>query len=389
MSFNKCALLLAAVLGLSACQGQNPFKRSSNPVKNYPKVASSIEKGDGAVPFGTPSPSEDNSRFACHSPFAISSNSPDGKTVFSFSEGSNLAYEIQIVNKLGDEFQASVANLPKDADFKLIRQLSKNSAAYQLSWSPKSATAVRSTAVLTLSSKQMSERCKANATETLNLIVEKTKDRPNIEISDLPQTDIKFGKEVKFSIEVSDSQATAQKTPSVSISFDAVDATVESEQLINGKDAVDCDKNPKQRSGKWVFTCSFNSAALQKVDEEKLVGSGKTAVATFLAQAESRASGKQSNATKGRVKVQFEKVNAPAPAPQVNNAPAAPAPAQPQQSAEQVPLPKPRPAGAPARVTQTANAAPVPAPPRSSNRPTSTTIPDDDDDIPFGESGFR
>src|SRR5262245_10154208 len=117
MDLIKFSLTVAAAVALSACQGQNPFKRESNPVRKYPRVAESIEKGQGAVPYGTKSDTGDTSAYACEGTFAISSNSSEGRTVFSFAEGASLAFTIQILNKLGDEFEASVDGLPEGAEF--------------------------------------------------------------------------------------------------------------------------------------------------------------------------------------------------------------------------------------------------------------------------------
>jgi hypothetical protein len=371
MDLKKCAAIAVLGLALSACQGQNPFKRDSNPVRKYPKVADSIEKGEGAVPFGTKPPADDNSRWACHGPFSVRSNSPDGHTVFSFAEGSNLAYTIQILNRLGDEFEASIAGLPEGAEFKLLRTTSKNAAQYQLSWAPKAGTlgtnpVFRTSVVLSLKSKLVTQRCNTAATETMNIIVEKIKDRPTADVSGLPQTEIKFGKDFKFVVDVKDPQASAAKTPVLSVSFDPVDATVESEKLINGSEAVSCESTPKAFGNKWRFNCSFVSSNLQKNDEEKLLGSGKSAIAVFTVQAKSRSTERLSNVIKSRVKVLFEKVEVPPPAapspvttiqengvpvtPPAQQAPAAPAapreldaqpaqPAQPPQQIQQRPSP--------------------------------------------------
>jgi hypothetical protein len=328
MNSVKFAFAAVTALALTACSGQNPVKRESNPVREFPKVAESIQKGEGAVPFGTRPSTEDNSKYACHGPFAISSNSPEGKA-FSFAEGSNIAFTIQILNRLGDEFEASVSGLPEGADFRLLSKDGKNAATYQLSWTPKpgflgTQPSFRTSSILRLKSKQVSERCKTDASETLNLFVEKTQDRPSVAVEGLPQTEIKFGSEVKFNIDVIDTQATAQKTPVLSLGFDAADAANENEKLINGSESVICDKNSKQQEdGQWRFNCKFLSAGLQKSDDEGLVNSGKSAVAVFTVQAKSRVSEKQSSVVKARVKVLFEKVQQQ---PVAQNQPAAPAP---------------------------------------------------------------
>lgn len=307
----KVVFAVLVLSALTACHGQDPFKRESNPIRNYPRVADSIEKREGAAPYGVKPKSPGGTPYDCTGSFVINSNSPDGRTVFYFVEDSASMFEISIVNRLGDSFEVQALGVPEGAEFKLLKNNSANTATYMLAWTPKnvitgSETTFRPNITLNLKSKALSERCQgAMATETLHLLVEKTGGKPTISVTGLPQTKIKFGREFSFKIDVNDPSATEQKPPQLN-GF-AFDPALKTEGSIDGTAAADCNATPKLTDGKWQFSCKFISAALQAGNEDGLRGSGKTAEAVFIASAKSRASDKSTAPLKLSVKVEFEK----------------------------------------------------------------------------------
>ncbi len=309
------AVAFCTVALLTACQGQNPFKRESNPIRNYPKVQDSIHKHEAAHPYGykqTP----DNSQY-CSGPFSITSNSPDGHTIFSFLEDSATTYEIIIMNRLGDAFEVEATGLPQGADFKLLRAASTNTSVYQLSWTPKNIipageATFRPNVVLNLKSAALTAQCQgAMGSENLNLLVEKVKDRPTLTVTGLPQTQIKVStSEVKFKVLVTDRLSTAQKVPILNgFGFDPAFKLNEDEiKVINGTAAADCNATPKYVNNKWEFSCKFLPSGLQANNEDGLRGSGKVGEAVFTVSAKSRVNDKSSNTFKASIKVLFEKV---------------------------------------------------------------------------------
>ena len=313
------AASLSSIVILSACQGQNPFKRESNPLRDYPKVADSIQKHEGAVPYNSkPSASGngDNGTTVCAAPFVITSNSPDNHTLFTFEVDSAKAFEILIVNRLGDSFEVAFKNLPPGMEApKVLSTPTVKSAIYQISWSPKNEilvndSAFRSSIALTFKSKALSERCPgAVGTESLNLMVQKVDGRPKVAIT-MPPT-IKFGAEAKILIEVTDEAATTGKAPTLNgFTFTPPAQNKDTIKVIDGSRSIsNCDIKPKFRNGKWQFTCVFLSNALG-TNEHGLVDSGQTGRAIFGVSATSVSSGKTSHVTEGSVKVKFDKIPA-------------------------------------------------------------------------------
>lgn len=300
------AALLSAVI-LSACQGQNPFKRESNPVRNYPNVDRSIENKESTVPYGVNPKTAMGTPYDCTGSLTITSNSPDGQNVFYFVEDSAASFQVNVLNRLGDKFELTTSALPDGAEFKLLKQLSDNSAIYQLSWTPKAAG--RATINLQMRSEALSARCKgAIGMERLHLLAEKTKGKPTVSVSGLQKT-IEYGQEDSFTVEVTDPQA-KDLLPSLNpLVFDASIAKDSELPVIDGSKAADCTATPKLNDeGRYQFDCKFLSTALTEGEVASLRGSGKSALAVFSVSAQSR--GLSTNVLPVQVKVAFKKVAA-------------------------------------------------------------------------------
>lgn len=311
MKLMNCAAGVLSVALLTACQGQNLFKRESNPVRNYPRVADSINKRESAVAYGQKQNPPGNAN-DCSGPFIVRSNSPTGST-FYFLEGSSADFEISIINRLGDNFEVTATNMPEGAEFKLLRQTSPNSAAYQLAWTPKNIAedSARAKVTLQLRSKALSDRCQgAMGTEDLHLMVEKLQGHPVASANVTQQTALKFGKDMSFTIDIVDPSAKVNQPPTLeAISFDPGFKNESTAQVpvIDGSKAADCAKSATNVDGKWQFKCKFLSSALQADNEDQLRGSGKTAQAVFTVTGKG-ANLKRTNTLKISVQVLFERV---------------------------------------------------------------------------------
>ncbi len=320
---NLTATATLSVILLTACQGQNPFKRESNPVRNYPRVSESIRTKTGLVPHGRnqepPKPPPDNTQIICSVPFTVTVDGNIGSQTLQFSEDSEKKYEINIINKLGDEFEAKVSSgLPAGATFRLLRKVSANSSLYQLAWNPRRIPPGRGAIInnlkIELTSPALTSRCAGVANIYFDLIALRSGARPTLSVSGLPQTPIQFGEEAAFSVEVDDPAGNGQAPILNDPSF-RQEAVSGERTVLNGVSAVDCVKiaEPVPSTSKWKFTCKFLSAALTNVNS--LLNSSKVAQATFFLSAKSKGNEVVSNSQQVNIKVKFERVQPGADVP--------------------------------------------------------------------------
>lgn len=314
---NLTTSTLAAAVLLTACQGQNPFKRESNPVRDYPKVSESIRTKKGLVPYDhtqpPPAPPPDNSQAICTAPFAVSINGTPGTRLLKFTEDSVTRYEITLINRLGDEFQAKFKAEGVDSGiFRLLKKDSQNKATYQITWNPKRLSSGQFTRVINsgieLSSAALTAHCRGYAYVYLDLLVEKSGQRPSINVSGLPQTPVVFGPQgnLDFAIEVED--RVGGDVPPVLNDIEFKRQAISGGSVIDGVKAVDCQKIPQAISGsnKWKFNCKFISAALENVGA--LINTNKTTRAVFFVSAQSGHNQVSSPSHQVNISVKFEKV---------------------------------------------------------------------------------
>lgn len=296
---------------LAACQGQNPFKRESNPVRNYPHVNDSITKREGVVPYGQKQevkPEPDNSQYICSGPFEVS-----GEKVLRFMENAATSYEISIRNRLGDAFEVEVGSLSKDITFRrLPKNLPANEAVYQVAWTPKipaGESILEKTLTLNFKSNILSQRCQgAIAVENIVLLAVKSKDRPVVSIKGLPQTAATFGQDLPFTVEVTDKAADPASPPILNGAVFSSQALSGEREVLDGSGAVaNCDVSPAydDKTQRFRFSCNFTSSLLEKGADKAIIGSGKTADVVFFMTATSRRNGLDSNMARATIKMTF------------------------------------------------------------------------------------
>lgn len=320
--FNATVTAILAASALSACQGQNPLKRESNPVRNYPRVEESIRTRKGLQPYTqpvkAPSPPPDNSQTICSQPFAVSINGVAGTRLLKFPEDSLTRFEITLINRLGDEFEAKAAEgFPDSNVFRLLKKdkNSANVATYQISWNPKKLSSGQFTQIfngrIEITSAALSATCHGVANIYLDLLVEKSGQRPTLSVSGLPQTAVIFGQESAFNIDVEDSVSSGDAPTLNALEFKAQAASAE-RHTISGVPAIDCISVPAlvPNTKKWRFTCKFLSSALAEKDVKGLLNSNKTATAVAFISAKSQANQVSSNPHQINIKVKFEKAAA-------------------------------------------------------------------------------
>lgn len=324
LNYTITAVLSATVL--SACAGQNPFKRESNPVRNYPRVSQSIKTKTGLVPFNhdpkPPTPPPDNSQGICTAPFSISINGTPGTRLLKFPEDSSTTFEITISNRLQDEFEAKAAEgFPGTNVFRLLRKTSANTAVYQLAWNPGRLAQGQFTqtynARIELSSQALSDRCQGGiANIYLDLLVEKSGTRPTVSVNNLvPQTPVVFGpnQEATFTVEVDDPSSTAGSPPSLNELEFRREAISGERTVINAVPATDCQQTPVAipNTKKWKFACKFISSSLAEADVKPLQNRNVTATAVLFVSAKG-ANSVASSPRQVNIKVKFERVAAAA-----------------------------------------------------------------------------
>lgn len=302
---NKFLSLSVATVLLTACQGQNPFRRESNPVRNYPRIAHSIETKESTVPYGTKVSGNGGTPLDCTSPFIISSNSPDVNNVFYFTNDSATAFEVSVQNRFGDKFTVEAMDLPDGAEFKPLRQDSDSAMTFQLAWTPKNQSSARPVITLKMQSEKMLARCKSPDIERLQLFVEKAKGKPTLSVTGIPKS-IEFGQEFSFKVVVNDTLAKGEKPVLNALVFEAPQQAGDM-TVIDGSKSADCSPEAKlNEDGRFQFSCKFLSGALQETDNEGLRNSGKTVEASFSVSARSRSI--STNLYRVSLKVLFKKV---------------------------------------------------------------------------------
>lgn len=294
---NLTTSTLAAAVLLTACQGQNPFKRESNPVRDYPKVSESIRTKKGLVPYDhtqpPPAPPPDNSQAICNGAFAIRINGNfKDSDLLDFPEDRLTSHEIQITNRFGDDFQLKTKGFPKDAEFRLLKKLAAGSAVYQLSYNPKrlppGLPSRRHKTELILSSPNITKLCNGGSGSVLfTLFTEKQGTAPIVSASEIPQTPVVYGGQASFKIKVSDASGVQ---PVLNKFFTRDSTTSAGANEIDGSKAMSClEVAEPNGTNSWIFNCRFDSNFLaENPAAVKLFNSNKTVKVVALVSASSR-----------------------------------------------------------------------------------------------------
>ncbi len=309
----KLTLTIASgflALGLIGCQGQSPFKGSTDLAKEYPSANQANSKYVPGLQAKLPA-APDNTQNICVSAFKVSVENDRGSRLLMFTEDSSSTYKINVRSFGGANFEIQ-AERPEDSTFK---QISKdgNTATYAFTWKPgKTTTSQVGLKLLSLKyvSAFVQDTCGADAREELNLVVVKTDDIPLVGIKGLPQTEISLGSEaVAFKIEVNDASSTQTSAPKLK-GFEFREEVRSGEKVVvDASKAVSCEDSAKLVEGTtWSFNCSFDTKLIKGLRQDKKAD--KSVDTLFFVTAVSSRSGKASHSTPGYVKVKIPKVEA-------------------------------------------------------------------------------
>lgn len=303
-----------AMVALSACQGQNPFKQQSNPVpvKDYPHVAGAKVEPyiPGKQQVNPVDP--DNSQYVCYEPFKVSVSPDQGADLMTFTEDVPGKYTITVRSFLDSNFDVK-ANLPKGASLNLISGERSALRSYQFMWMPtKNGSATQRILNLTFVSPATSQKCGVATTVkvALNLIVNKSPLSPSVTFLSLPQQQLTFGDSVKFQIQINDPSSTSESAPILNaIQYRAIARSAERPRL-DASAAVDCESKGQFVSGTtWQFNCSYDSRLVKGVDA--YLNKNADIDTTFFASAQSTRSGLSSAASQANVRVAFTQLQQP------------------------------------------------------------------------------
>lgn len=297
-------ILSAATLG---CQGHDPMKRESNPVKGY-SVAQ-----DPAVKYVTgqkpPQPVDpDNSQYVCFEPLKVSVKGDRGERLLEFTEDQDSTYEITVVSLLDDGNFDVKAHGPNG--IQLLRLSKKdNVAVYKLGWRPGKVKSSKGVDNFTLNLNYISnlanKRCGSDIRVGLNLQVVKTQGVPTIIFEGLPQTAINVGDQFDFSMIIDDPASLPQVGPDLQkLTFPSSLANGE-RNVISAVSAISCENSGKHLEGtKFKFNCKFDS---KKLDINSVKDLGTSVDARFVAAGLSKRGGKSTGPVTGSVTLNLPK----------------------------------------------------------------------------------
>lgn len=219
-TFNKI-LTAAMALALVACQGSDPLKRESNPVKNYSDVT------EKAVPYQDQSA---RTQFYSGEAFEFGVvNDKKQKYVFNFVQGTSKTFTVNfrmLVDKV--TYKANL-ELPEELKDKGIQWI-QSGPSWTLSWTPARGTIPATKGSLTFNAKIVlvattndEKAKKLLANKDLSTPVEITVQRPEIEptikISGLNEKTIyKADKTVPFTLVVADPAMSQETDPAIKFS---------------------------------------------------------------------------------------------------------------------------------------------------------------------------
>jgi hypothetical protein len=304
-------LLLSGVLaiGLTGCQAQSPFKRSTDLSKQYPNASAANTKYVPGQTTVKPVP-PDNSQSVCVSAFKVSVENDRGSKLMMFTEDSSSTYNINVRSFGGSNFEIQ-AERPEGSVFKETSR-DGNVRTYSFTWKP-GKTVLAQIGLKLLSLKYVSsfvkDTCGSDAREDLNLVVVKTDDIPALTIKDLPQTELVWGAEAAaFKIEVNDPASTSTSAPKLK-DFSFREEVRSGERAVSdASKAVSCEEGKLTGGTTWEFNCSFDTKKISGLKQDKKAA--KKADTLFFATAVSSRTGRASAPTPGYVKVSIPKAEA-------------------------------------------------------------------------------
>lgn len=299
------ALILSATT--IGCQGHDPMKRESNPLKGY-SVAQGPTVRYNPNQKQTPTVDPDNNQYVCFEPLKVSVKGDRGERLLEFTEDQDSTYEVTVVSLLDDGNFDVKAQGP--SGIQLIRLTKKdNVAVYKLGWRPGKVKSSKGVDNFTLSLNYLSplanKRCGSDIRVGLNLQVVKTQGVPTITFEGLPQTAINIGDQFDFSIIVDDPASLPQVAPDLQkISFPSSLANGE-RNVMSAVPAISCDNLGKHLEGtKFKFHCKFDS---KKLDINAVKDLGTSVDTRFVASGISKRGGKSTGPVTGSITLNLPK----------------------------------------------------------------------------------
>jgi hypothetical protein len=350
MSKAKSGALLATLFlcaGLIGCQGDNTFKRESNPVKDYTSVLNDAQPYVPGQVNKTP-PAPDNSQLACYEPFKVSVERDQGNKLLFFTEEIQGRYVINVRSLIDQNlpWDIKAVDLPAGSSFRRVSK-SGNTASFEFVWTPaKGRTTDVDLKVLTLRYISIAEsKCQSGPiTQSLNLVVKKNDGEPAVSFAGLPDQAIRLGDTFSFQIKITDPAGTAEAAPDLKeIAFNA-GATSGERAVLNAKAAVSCGETGRFDKSSWLFDCRFDSAKLNSKQVEAAAKQQGVVEAMFTATAYSKRSHRTSAATPAYVRLSSAAAASASTDATSSNAgdEFGPTPEQ-EKSIKSIPIPTPRP----------------------------------------------
>jgi len=295
-----------SALYLMGCQGQNPFRRQSDPTSQYTvKENSRPYRTNESKEPATPPP--DTRERVCPESFRISVEGSHGSRTLYFVEGESKTYNINVRNLLGDKFSLSTPKIPQGASFAAIDAAA---GKFRFTWTPGRVGNMshrQESLVLQFTSPAYQTACPVNsaAVEQLDVVVQMSNDEPSLEITGLTKNVLPFGEDIEFQVRIKDPNGSANYVPNLINGFMRADARNSERVILNARSAIDCESIGVWQNNEYLVKCKFISKLLPNL--ETLLNSGNTATARFFMQASSSRTRLSSPEVQSDIQVKFPK----------------------------------------------------------------------------------
>jgi hypothetical protein len=281
---------VSAALVLSACNGQNPLKRNSDPTKDYPELnqAVPVSQVPEPKPTPTPTPVPEVEQNPCPKIFDIGFEEARGR-LMKFQPGQQGQIVLVARSYRQGAFNLELTDAPKGMSLTLAKNegAAPNSLSYwTVQWTPEQeivgVNGLWETVigVKYTNNNVKNARCGNHASEDFNVQVSEDPNavtNPVVSITELPQGKITFGDHFNFKITVSN--ADSKQAPDLSFGFNS-DAFSTS-TTIRGDAAAGC-SSAKLVNSQWVFSCDFASDKIADSETIKnLINKNKEVTARF------------------------------------------------------------------------------------------------------------
>lgn len=304
-------ILSASVIALAliGCQGQNTFKRESNPRKDYTSI---IDQSRPYDPAQRAKEEADAARLAqrpCGRPFFLTIEGEQGNLMH-FTVGQEKTYTLKVESQLenGQQWGLEVVDGPKDA--LKPTQVSSRGGVYTFTWTPDDSAVNGQTLVLNYKWAPRKGCESTPTTESIALVVAKDANDTKITFENVPN-EVKYAKEqppITFQVRVTDPTAKKNALPGLAaVASQVENGAVDAASI---KDLIDCGQNGVIDGKDVVFTCTLSPLALGNSDEliKAHAGKGDQVELVFSVQAVNKKTKAQSPVTTARLRAQFEKI---------------------------------------------------------------------------------